>query len=98
MVITKIFSPKHIFAIIVISLIYYIILYAYNNTNHRTSDIEASITIRCLSNVCVFYDDVKECIHFNNPMLFRIESSVDVNYSDHNTKNIDFEAIKDRCG
>jgi len=79
-------------------LIFYIIYYAYNATIYKTQNLtDSAISFRCLSSICIIYDNVKECIHIDVPTLFRIEMSDDINYLRSNIREIDYISVKEDC-
>ena len=74
---------------------YYIINYAYNKT--RQPQFESQSSINCIVNICITYDNIKECIHIGTPTLFKIDIIADNKYLDSSIKNVDFITIKEGC-
>lgn len=93
----KIPSVKSILIFLILSTIYYIIFYAYNATNSKLNELESNILVKCISNICVEYDNIRECIHIEKPTLFKIETNLDTNYLNSGIRNINFDAIKEEC-
>ena len=76
----------------------YLLLYVYNTKQNKTQNLTDSDTsVKCVSNVCLTYDNIKECIHIEVPTLFRIETIEDINFSRTNVRTMDFISIKEDC-
>lgn len=87
-----------IFILIIAWVFFYIIYYSYNATLYRTQNLtDSTVSLRCLSSICVIYDNVKECIHIDIPMLFRVEVNDDINFLRSNVRGIDYISVKEDC-
>ena len=74
---------------------YYIISYAYNKT--QQPQFVGTSTVNCIINICITYDNIKECIHIGTPTLFKIDINTNSKYADSSVKNVDFITIKEGC-
>lgn len=91
-------SSSFVFGTLLLILIMYILLYAYNAKQNKIQNlIETDSFVKCISNVCLTYDNIKECIHIEVPTLFRIETIEDINFSRTDIRNMDFISIKEDC-
>lgn len=91
-------KTNFIFGSLILVLIVYVLLYAYNVKESKTQTLTDSFSsIKCLSNICLTYDNIKECIHIEVPTLFRIETLEDINFSRTEVRNMDFISIKEDC-
>lgn len=96
--VNKKMSSHFIFGTLALVLIMYGLLYAYNAKQNQTQNLtDSDILVKCVSNVCLTYDNIKECIHIEVPTLFRIETIENINFSRTDVKIIDFISIKENC-
>ena len=57
-----------IFIVLIFISVFYILNYAYNKTQQPQFEFESSVN--CIANICITYDNIKECIHIGTPTLF----------------------------
>ena len=93
----KLPSIKSIFIFLILTTVYYIIFYSYNASKSKINELDSKATIKCISNICIKYDNIKECIHIKTPILFKIETILDINYLNSEVKSIELDAIKEGC-
>ncbi len=84
-----------IFITLMFIFVYYIINYAYNKTQQPQFEFVSSVN--CIVNICITYDNIKECIHIGTPTLFKVDINTDNKHSDSAVKNIEFITIKEGC-
>lgn len=84
-----------IFVAVIFVFVYYIINLAYNKTQY--GQFESSLAINCITNICISYDNIKECIHIGTPTLFKIEINNNEKYNETGVKSIEYTAIKEGC-
>jgi hypothetical protein len=75
--------------------VFYIINYAYNRT--QQPQFETMSSVNCIVNICITYDNIKECIHIGTPTLFKVDINTDHEFSDSAVKNVEFITIKEGC-
>lgn len=87
-----------ILVLIIAWVFFYIIYYSYNATSNKTQNLtDSAVSLKCLSSICIIYDNVKECIHIDIPTLFRIELNDDINYLRSNVRGVDYVSVKEDC-
>ena len=84
-----------VFISLIFVFVYYLINYAYNKT--QQPQFEAESFVDCVVNVCVTYDNIKECIHFGTPTLFKVAVNLNSKYGDSSVKNMELITIKEGC-
>lgn len=75
--------------------VYYIANYAYNVTNNKS--LTTDLSINCITNICVSYDNIKECIHIGSPTLFKIEVNPDHKYLGTAIQTVEYTTLKEGC-
>lgn len=96
--INKKMSSNFVFATLLLILVMYILLYAYNAKQNKTQNlIETDTSVKCISNICLTYNNIKECIHIEVPTLFRIETIEDINFLRTDVRSVDYISIKEDC-
>ncbi len=84
-----------IFISLIFIFIYYIINFAYNKTQH--TPFETVSSVNCIIDICINYDNIKECIHIGTPTLFKVEINTDNKYGNSSVKNVEYTTIKEGC-
>ena len=71
------------------------VYYAYNVTNNKS--LTTDLSINCITNICVSYDNIKECIHIGSPTLFKIEVNPDHKYLGTAIQTVEYTTLKEGC-
>jgi hypothetical protein len=98
MVMSKSFKTHSVFVGVLACILVYILLYDYNATTNKTLNLtDISTSIKCISYICIEYNEIKECIYIHVPTLFRIETDTDINHLNSAVSVVDYVAIKEGC-